>query len=58
MGRINKDLNMGRKFIVEEVEEKKSWEDGPVGAVVGCGCSIFILFIVFAALRSCLGCAG
>lgn len=46
---------MGRKFIVEEVEEKK---DGLVSNVVGCGCSIFILFIVFAALRSCLGCAG
>lgn len=54
MGRINKDLNMGRKFIVEEVEEKKSWTDG----LVGCGCSIFILFIVFAMLRGCLGCVG
>lgn len=49
---------MGRKFIVEEVEEKKSWTDGPVGAVAGCGCSIFILFIVIAMLRGCLGCDG
>ena len=46
---------MGRKFVVEEIEEKKN---GPVSTVVGCGCSIFILFIVFAVLRSCLGCAG
>lgn len=44
---------MGRKFIVEEVEEKK---DG--GSLIGCGCSILILLFIVFYLRACLGCEG
>lgn len=46
---------MGRKFIVEEVEEKKS---DPVGCCVGGIIMLIALIFVVGYLKSCMGCSG